>query len=160
MRRFEKIASFAVAGALTFGAGAGAAVANTQAQAPAEPLPSIATSVVTITASAPTEAARAEQMGMATEGAATKAPIGYSYVVYFPAGEAALTLPAQATIEAVADEVTDMQLSNVTLTAEDGLNARSDVVRAALIENGVPERWIAIQEKSRDGIGPVSMVAR
>lgn len=156
MRRQIGIISLIGLGAFSLG-GMAAFASGTDAPAPvpaAEDL-AIATSAVTITAAAPSNEERADLMGMTSETQA--APFGYSYVVYFPAGTTDLTDPAQVAVAAIAEEVTDLELSRVTLSVEDGPYARTQVVRDALIEMGVPARWIGEADPVLDDIGPISM---
>lgn len=161
MRRQIGIMGLIGLGAFTLGGMAAfASGADTPAPiATAEDL-AIATSAVTITAAAPSIEEQADLMGMTSEG--QTAPFGYSYVVYFPAGSADLTDPAQLAVAAIAEEVTDLELSRVTLSVEggnvdDGPYARTQVVREALIDLGVPARWIGETEPAADEIGPISM---
>jgi len=115
--------------------------------------PELATSAMTITAMAP---AADEWAGdpLAVEGTA---PFGYAYVVYFPVGSSDLTPPARDAVAAIADEVTGLELSHVTLTNAGGPDARTQVVRDALIALGVPARWIGEEAPVARATGPVSM---
>lgn len=143
-----------LAAAIAFAAGLGATASLAQAEGVQPP---VATSVVSITAAAPSDAARAEILGMSTAGLTRTPEPGYSYVIYFPAGTPTLTAPARDTLAAIADEITGLELSRVTLTNDEGLDGRTQVVRDALIEMGVPARWIGIADPERAPVGPVSM---
>jgi outer membrane protein OmpA-like peptidoglycan-associated protein len=166
MRRQIGIMSLIGLGAFTLGGMAAfASGADSPAPVAAADDLAIVTSTVTITAAAPSIEERADLMGMTSEGQTV--PFGYSYVVYFPAGTADLTGPAQLAVAAIAEEVTDLELSRVTLSAEggsmegssadDGPYARTQVVREALIELGVPARWIGEAKPAAKEIGPISM---
>lgn len=161
MRRLARFtATLSLAAGL--GAAAGLAQADGLAQDGATPadkaaLPPVATSVVTVTAAAPSAAARAEILGMSTAGLSRAPATGYSYVIYFPAGTATLTPPARDALAAIAGEVTGLELSRVTVTNDEGLDGRTEIVRDALIEMGVPARWIGIAEPAPAPVGPVSM---
>jgi hypothetical protein len=160
MQRFSIRRQFgimALAGACAFGIGGAAAFAN-GAKAPAErgdiaaeaPL---ATSVVTITATMPAFSGEEARYG----DQAQVPSFGYTYVVYFPVGTSELTDPARETLEVIAAEVTGLELSHVTLANGDGPDARTQVVRDAMIELGVPARWIGEEIVRPDEIGPISM---
>ncbi|MEQ8746772.1 hypothetical protein [Pyruvatibacter sp.] len=142
--------AFLLGGMAAFASGDTSAVPFDGAQPPA-----IATSVVTITAAAPSLVERSDDVGMTAD--AQTAPFGYSYVVYFPVGGADLTAPANDMLAAIADEVTGLELSRVTLSNDAGPDARTQVVRDALIELGVPARWIGEAPAAPAAIGPVSM---
>ena len=154
MRRLSRFTA-----GIALAAGLGLAAGTAQA---GEPLPPVATSVVTIAAAAPSDATRADILGMSTSGLSRTPATGYTYVIYFPAGTATLTAPARDTLAAIADEVTGLELSRVSLSSEDGLSgegldARTQVVRDALIEMGVPARWIGAAEPEPAPVGPLSM---
>lgn len=144
------LGAFTLGGMATFASGT-----DTTHAVPAAEEMAIATSAVTITAAAPSNEDRADLMGMTSDN--QTAPFGYSYVVYFPAGSTDLTDPAQVAVAAIAEEVTDLELSRVTLSVEDGPYARTQAVRDALIDMGVPARWIGEAEPTADEIGPISM---
>jgi|GEM_PF-5114623 len=166
MRRQIGIMSLIGAGAFSLGALAAFAMDGTPAPAPAGPaqlpagidaadLPPVATSTITITAAAPMMTEDGDVIALESESGT--APFGYSYVVYFPGGSSDLTAPAEDALAAIADDVTGLELSRVTLSNSGGPDARTQVVRDALIELGVPARWIGETEADPEPIGPVSM---
>ncbi len=155
MRR--QIGIMSLVGAAAFLAGGLAAFASPVADNNNAPLP-IESSVVTISATTPTAAEQAGMVGM--DAVMAPAPFGYTYVVYFPVGTAELTQPASEMLAAVADEVTGLELSRVTLSSEDGSDARTQVVRSTLVEMGVPARWIGEKAKTPSPMGQLSMAAR
>lgn len=145
----------ALAGACAFTIGGMAAFASggpTSLDSEAE-APALATSVVHITATAPAFAG--EESGFAAES--DTPPFGYTYVIYFPVGGSDLTAPARETLEVIAAEVTGLDLSHVSLASEDGPVERTQIVRDALVEMGVPARWIGEDIQDPDSIGPISM---
>ncbi|WP_145973385.1 hypothetical protein [Candidatus Phaeomarinobacter ectocarpi] len=145
----------ALAGACAFTIGGMAAFAN---GGPASldtdaAVPALATSVVHITATAPAFAG--EEAGFSTES--DTPPFGYTYVIYFPVDGSDLTDPARDTLDVIAAEVTGLDLSHVSLATEDGPVERTQVVRDALVEMGVPARWIGEDIEDPESIGPISM---
>ena len=146
----------ALAGACAFMIGGMAAFASggpVSLESDAE-APALATSVVHITATAPAFAG--EDAGFVVEN--DTPPFGYTYVIYFPVGGNDLTAPARETLEVVAAEVTGLDLSHISLASEEGPLERTQVVRDALVEMGVPARWIGEDIEDPDEIGPISMV--
>lgn len=167
MRR--QIGIMALVGAGAFALGGMAAFANGEAAptgAGALEQPDIATSVITVTATTPLAADNSDFL-LSSAGQTPETPgFGYSYVVYFPVGSTTLTEPARDAVAAIADEVTGLELSRVTLSNDvspvaagpaTGPVARTQVVRDALVELGVPARWIGENTDAPEAIGPISM---
>ncbi|MGD1935533.1 MAG: hypothetical protein ACFB0Z_13710 [Candidatus Phaeomarinobacter sp.] len=139
--------AFTIGGMAAFASGGQTALESNAAA------PALATSVVHITATAPAFAG--EEAGFAAES--DTPPFGYTYVIYFPVGGSDLTDPARETLEVIAAEVTGLDLNHVALASEDGPLERTQVVRDALVEMGVPARWIGEDIADPDSIGPISM---
>ncbi|PKQ07606.1 MAG: hypothetical protein CVT72_02740 [Alphaproteobacteria bacterium HGW-Alphaproteobacteria-11] len=99
----------------------------------------------------------------AVDPAASRSP-GYgvddakriTFPVYFADGRTVPGADAQTVLRAVAEEITYRGLTNITVApspaimradyeTQEAAERRAAAVATALMENGVPERWIAVQ---------------